>query len=206
MAKDTKQRILNSALKKFNELGYINVRLQHIADDAQMSIGNMAYHFQHKIEMFKILYENWRSAQYLVFADIHLTPVFANFDIYLRQSFRLQQQYRFVFLDQLELIRMSKEAESSYHEYFQSQEEQIAILLALYEARGAVDLGEQDPQVIALSIRRVIDNWMILQLIEARKPKDELEEFCTSVWAEIQPYFTASGLEEFEAITMQTSN
>ena len=46
--KDTKRRILDAALDLFNENGLVNVRLQHIADQAQMSVGNLAYHYANK--------------------------------------------------------------------------------------------------------------------------------------------------------------
>ena len=124
MAKDTKQRILKAALLLFNEKGYFNVRLQHIADAANnMSVGNMAYHFQHKIELFHILFKDWRTAQDFLLADIHLTPIFANFDSFLEQTFHLQQQYRFLYLDQLELIRMNAKVKEAFQEYFNNQQD-----------------------------------------------------------------------------------
>ena len=197
MAKDTKQRILNAALSNFNELGYFNVRLQHIADSANMSVGNMAYHFQHKIEMFNILYKDWRKQQDFLLADIHLTPIFENFDTFLQQTYELQQQFRFLYIDQLELVRMSPEVKRSYQEYFQNQQDQLDILLELYSARRVIDWKGQKPQLMTLKIRRIIDNWLIQELIEG-KTNTSLAKFQVYVWSEIQPYFTPTGWLEFE--------
>lgn len=44
----TKQRILKISEKLFFEQGIANVRLQHIADNSGISIGNLAYHFKNK--------------------------------------------------------------------------------------------------------------------------------------------------------------
>ena len=52
MAK-TKQKIILSALQLFNENGIANVRLQHIADEAFISIGNLAYHYKNKEAIVK---------------------------------------------------------------------------------------------------------------------------------------------------------
>ena len=197
MAKDTKQRILNAALSNFNELGYFNVRLQHIADSANMSVGNMAYHFQHKIEMFNIIYKDWRKQQDFLLADIHLTPIFENFDTFLQQTYELQQQFRFLYIDQLELVRMSPEVKRSYQEYFQNQQDQLDILLELYSARRVIDWKGQKPQLMTLKIRRIIDNWLIQELIEG-KTNTSLAKFQVYVWSEIQPYFTPTGWLEFE--------
>lgn len=197
MAKDTKQRILNAALSNFNELGYFNVRLQHIADTANMSVGNMAYHFQHKVEMFNILYKDWRKQQDFLLADIHLTPIFENFDTFLQQTYELQQQFRFLYIDKLELVRMSPEVKKSYQEYFQNQQEQLDILLELYSARRVIDWKGQKPQLMTLKIRRIIDNWLIQELIEG-KTNTSLAKFQAYVWSEIQLYFTPTGWLEFE--------
>lgn len=42
----TKGKILVEALKLFNEKGFVNVRLQHIADKCNICVGNLAYHFE----------------------------------------------------------------------------------------------------------------------------------------------------------------
>ena len=196
MAKDTKQRILKSALFNFNELGYFNVRLQHVADASNMSVGNMAYHFQHKVELLNVLYKDWRERQDFLLADIHLTPIFANFDAFLEQIYQLQQEYRFLFIDQLELIRMSPEIRAGYQEYFQNQQVQLSILLELYQARGVIDLKQQKPHLLALRIRRVIDNWLIQQYVEG-KATNELADFQACIWSEIEYYLTPTGQEEF---------
>jgi len=204
LAKDTKQRILKAALLNFNELGYFNVRLQHIADTANMSVGNMAYHFQHKVELFTILYKDWRKQQDFLLADIHLTPIFENFDTFLKQTYQLQQQYQFLFIDQLELVRISPEVKANYQEYFQNQQEQLDILLALYHARGVIDWKTQNPQLVALKIRRIIDNWLILQLVEG-KTTTSLADFQNYIWSELQPYFTLIGQAEFREKSYSSS-
>ena len=38
----TKEKIRKAALKRFNEEGIVNVRLQHIAGEAFLSVGNLA--------------------------------------------------------------------------------------------------------------------------------------------------------------------
>ena len=157
----------------------------------------MAYHFQHKIEMFNILYKDWRKQQDFLLADIHLTPIFENFDTFLQQTYELQQQFRFLYIDQLELVRMSPEVKRSYQEYFQNQQDQLDILLELYSARRVIDWKGQKPQLMTLKIRRIIDNWLIQELIEG-KTNTSLAKFQVYVWSEIQPYFTPTGWLEFE--------
>jgi AcrR family transcriptional regulator len=44
----TKQKIIASSIKLFNQNGLNNVRLQQIADDVGISVGNLAYHYYSK--------------------------------------------------------------------------------------------------------------------------------------------------------------
>ena len=54
--KPTKKHISDKALNQFNENGVVNVRLQHIADAAFVSVGHLAYHFKNKDNIITELY------------------------------------------------------------------------------------------------------------------------------------------------------
>src|SRR6185437_13183724 len=45
------------ARKLFSEFGIANTRLQQIADETELSVGNLAYHFKNKEEIVWQLYE-----------------------------------------------------------------------------------------------------------------------------------------------------
>ena len=50
----TKQKIVHASIKLFNENGVANVRLQQIADEIGISVGNLAYHFNLEIFYYRI--------------------------------------------------------------------------------------------------------------------------------------------------------
>ena len=49
----TKIKIIETSIKLFNQQGTQNVRLQQIADEAGISVGNLAYHFHDKKKILK---------------------------------------------------------------------------------------------------------------------------------------------------------
>lgn len=53
-----KEQILQTSLKLFNEKGCLNTSTRHIADELNISVGNLYYYFKNKeeivIELFKI--------------------------------------------------------------------------------------------------------------------------------------------------------
>ena len=67
--KSNRDKILESALMLFNRDGFVNVRLQHIADEAVVSVGNLAYHFPNKDAILLTIYEELARRQKELLAE-----------------------------------------------------------------------------------------------------------------------------------------
>lgn len=201
--KETKKRILRAALELFNEKGYVNVRLFHIAEQANMSTGNMAYHFKQKEEMLSAIYGQLQIAQKQLLSDIRLTPIFENFEFFIRETFDLQQKYIFFYLDTLELMRTSEELAKSHQEHIKWQLEQLSLLIELNKARGVLQ-WEVDHEVMTFlpqQLWRAIDFWYTTELIVGQSII-RFENYRLNVWAVLQAYFTNQGWREYEALQM----
>ncbi|MES1224577.1 MAG: TetR/AcrR family transcriptional regulator, partial [Bacteroidota bacterium] len=103
--KPTKQYISEKALNLFNTKGFLNVRLQHIADSAFVSVGHLAYHFKNKDAIIAFLYKSLKKKQELMLAEFRLLPLFEDIDLLLHNLFLLQHQYKFFYVDTLEVLR-----------------------------------------------------------------------------------------------------
>ena len=197
MKKNTKKRILDAALHLFNQDGYMNVRLYQIADEAKMSVGNMAYHYNHKPEILLAIFEQLQNEQQLLLDAIQGAPIFENFDLFLKSTFELQNRYLFFYLDTLELIRSSEELKEKYWAYLGTQELQIELILQMNKARGALHWeAEESSADFAKRLRRTIDSWHYMQQVEGQATTN-FELFRTAVWTQLKPFFTKLGQKEF---------
>lgn len=96
----TKDRILEAALRLYNEGGVNVVTTRHIAASLQMSPGNLHYHFKHTDDIIKTLYDALSAefdqlslqAQQLVIVNLQSISIFTG------KSLEVFYKYRFIFL------------------------------------------------------------------------------------------------------------
>ena len=102
---NTKQKILNSAVRLFNEHGLTNVRLQHIANDIGISVGNLAYHFRNKEAIVSALCDQIEEEISEVLSNYRIFPNLIDFDNQLSKYFSFLAKYPFYSNDLIELER-----------------------------------------------------------------------------------------------------
>lgn len=102
---DTKQKILDASLLLFNENGISNVRLQQIADETGISVGNLAYHFNNKEAITESLIANIINSIQDLLRQYGKYPGFEDLDFFFKEFYQLGYQYRFFNFDILEIKR-----------------------------------------------------------------------------------------------------
>ena len=98
MARQTKQRILDASLALFNAQGEPNVTTNHIADDLEISPGNLYYHFRNKddiIEQIFVRFEE-RMDKALLAPEDRL-PELEDIWLQLHLVFECISEYRFLY-------------------------------------------------------------------------------------------------------------
>lgn len=197
--KATKEKILKAALKRFNESGLVNVRLQHIADEAFISIGNLAYHFANKEAIVMGLYETLTKKQKDILAEYRIVPLFININRFISHTFELQKEYRFFYLDTLEIVRAYASIAEVHQNHIQFQINQLKSILDFNAARGAF-IKEPRPQMyehLALQIWMTLDFWLVQQFI--RNPeRAQKKDYESALWNLLIPFFTNTGKQEYE--------
>lgn len=100
MSRDTRNRILVTSLLLFNEQGEPRTAINDIADELDISPGNLHYHFRKKAEIVEALLAEFRAD-----AGRILTPPGAQHDaveefwMFLHQLLECTVAYRFLFRD-----------------------------------------------------------------------------------------------------------
>jgi AcrR family transcriptional regulator len=193
--KPTKQHIADKALRLFNEKGFVNVRLQHIADAAFVSIGHLAYHFRNKDAILEFHYGQISREVGELLAEHRVLPLFEDIDRMLLQWFEHQLRYRFFYLDTIEIIRAYPQLASAYREHLRWQQMQLSVMLGFNVSRGSMDLAGIEPERLASLMQVLISNWLHNNYTKYGQ-SFSAADFTKDVWLLLRPWCTSTGLQE----------
>ncbi len=101
----TKDRIIETALYLFNEEGEPNVTTNHIADEMDISPGNLYYHYRSKDDIIWQIFLNYENKikQVLQQKDVNYTSM-EDMWFYLHMVFEVIGEYRFLYRNLIQLM------------------------------------------------------------------------------------------------------
>ncbi len=197
----TKQKILNAAIQLFNEYGLANVRLQQIADEIDISVGNLAYHFKNKEAIVEAVVDNLEDEVMDILSNYRRFPNLMDFDFQLSKYFQFISNYPFYFLDLLEIERTYPEIHTNRQHNAAKMIHQFRNRFDFNEQRGLIKEEPRDGiyDSIANTILTTITFYTPQNMIRGNGQIYEAS-FKESIWNQIYPYFTQEGIAEFEQL------
>lgn len=193
----TKQRILEAAIHLFNQNGVANVRLQHIADEASISVGNLAYHFKNKEAIVTSVYETLFEEFAQLLSGYLSSPSLMEFDMQLSQYHQFFTRYQFYLIDLFEVERSYPAIMESWHQMVGKMLIQIRKRIDFHVQRGVLIPEPMQGMYDSLtnSIWMAMMFWIPQQILKGQPMEEAL--FKSAVWAQISPYLSPVGRQEF---------
>jgi len=159
--RNTRELVLETSLALFNELGESNVSTNHIANEADISPGNLYYYFRSKddiaLELFKL---------YL----LHVQPTL-ELDEYTEQDvedlwlrlhliFEAMGRFRFLFRDLSDLYSRVKNLRRALNGLLLRQRKTLITLIKGLRNNGVMNIGELESEVLVDNILLVMTYWI----------------------------------------------
>lgn len=196
----TKQRILHTSEKLFFEYGIANARLQQIADETGISVGNLAYHFSNKEAIVEAVYQNLIDDLSKILVESKIYPGLGSFETKFSNLYQFMEKKIFYFINSWEIKR-------NYP--FVNEKIQVInkkILLKLRKRimdnvkRGVLkkEAYRGAHILLAKTLLLSINSWMPQQHLNERDINEK--NFKKFLWGHIYPHFTKKGLREFESL------
>lgn len=195
MAK-TKEKILLASIDMFNEHGIANVRLQQIADASGISVGNLAYHFKNKQIIIDYVYDHIFKEFSMILSDYLVLGNFQGIDKTISSYYFFFEKYEFFFTNMFETERNHPHIMRRWHRYTNRMILQIESRIEFDTQRDAfLPLKNEVRELLATNIWMSIIFWLPQRVLRGL-PYDQIA-FKKAIWAQMKPYFSDKGEEEF---------
>ena len=196
----TRRRILDAALRLFNERGTAAVSTNHIAADAGISPGNLYYHFADKQEIIRALHAEYAAAH----EDLWQPGPDARQNLAaLRQNITtgtdLAVQYRFFSREILALLQADPRLRASYQDVYERRLGQWLAFGDQLAAQGAIR-APRPPRTardLAVAIWLISENWLpFLDITGDPADPAQVARGADLVLAVLEPYLTGASPPE----------
>jgi AcrR family transcriptional regulator len=159
--RNTRELILQVSLELFNEFGEPNVTTNHIADEAEISPGNLYYHFRSKddivIELFKRFLGRF-GALIDIPDDILLQADDLWFQLHL--SFELKSEYRFLYRNLTDLSARIPDFDRAMRALLKRERQAVANSLSGLEQAGALIIAPTQKELLIDSLLLSLTYWI----------------------------------------------
>lgn len=201
MPANNKVKVKNAARKLFNRDGLLNVRLQHISDEAIVSVGNIGYHFPNKEHIVTALWEDLLEQRKSLLAEFRVVPLFEDMERLLRSVFQLQQKYLFFYIDAPSIIQAFPTIAVSWLENQSWQRATIIMMLHFNVARGVFRSEAHSAyfEKLAELFWLTADGWPSRQR-SLGAPENDFQAYRTCIWTLLSTLFTERGWQEYQQL------
>ncbi len=152
MKGDTRNRILVASLLLFNEHGEPGTPTNLIADEVDISPGNLHYHFKRKEQIVTALLDEFQADARRVLEPPSETISIDDFWVFLHDLLELAAAYRFLFRDLEALTASYPRVERVLGQFAKTLARLFEIYLRLLTVSGWLRIADSDASVVARNL------------------------------------------------------
>lgn len=177
----TRERVLAASLTLFNEFGEANVTTGHIADEINISPGNLYYHFRNKDEIIHHLFADFE--RHIDIAPGSITDVASAMEdlwLYLHMMFERIWQYRFLYRNLEDLTTRDAKLKSHFNIIMGHKRDAVVAICKALSDLQALRASEEEVAALAENVLVVSSYWLNYEHLRGRSAKmDDPEKHLT---------------------------
>ena len=206
MAKrNTRELILGTSLALFNELGESNVTTNHIADEADISPGNLYYHFNSKQDIIMELFKRFAAQlEPLLEVPSGLSVEAEDLWFLLHLTFELKGNYRFLYRNPADITARIPRLGPAFRALLRKEKQAATALITSLERSGSLRIGPVEKQLLLSNLMLALVYWIpFAALFEENglENSDVQVKAIAGVLQMILPYLRQPERTEFAGLT-----
>jgi AcrR family transcriptional regulator len=207
----TRERILELSLRLFNDFGEPNVNTTLIAEEMNISPGNLYYHFKNKDDIINCIFQQFeREIDKLLALPTEREPNVEDAWLFLHVLFELIWKYRFFYRDLNNLLANNRTLELKFKQLL-GQKVQVARGLCEGLANaGELQADRREIEALATNMVVVATYWLSYSYVldprrfnEAEVIGAALQRGCYQVMALTAPYLAGQSRALFEQLAAE---
>ncbi|MEQ1511357.1 MAG: TetR/AcrR family transcriptional regulator [Lysobacteraceae bacterium] len=172
MARQTRQRILDTSLAMFNTQGEPNVTTNHIADELEISPGNLYYHFRNKDDIIEQLFARYEERMdNALAAPSGRLPELEDIWLQLHLVFECIWDYRFLYRDLVEILSRNRRMRLRFARILKRADERAHLVMRGLSQAGIMRGSADELNAAATNVLVLSTFW--LNYSAARGDRDE---------------------------------
>jgi AcrR family transcriptional regulator len=198
---NTREHILKTSKKLFNEFGIYNVTMRKIAFEMGMSQGNLNYHFKKKEDVIKELFD--KAAKQLTDEIQDVTRLGMSYYLLfelIRKTLEINFEYKFLIADITFLVKDFKEIYNRYKLLRTERIGQINQIIRGLTDKGFVRQPEYKTEFEELALRMyILCTYPVLETgFEFLFDKEKfLKKYMSIIISTFYPYMTKEGKKKY---------
>ena len=190
MARQTRQRILDASLAMFNAQGEPNVTTNHIADELEISPGNLYYHFRNKDDIIEQLFAGYEARMDAALAAPEgRLPGLEDIWLQLHLVFECIWDYRFLYRDLVDILTRNRRLRMRFARILKRADERARTVLRGLQRAEIMRASAAELDAASTNILVIATFWM--NYAAARGDHDEqasIRDGIVQVMMSISPF------------------
>lgn len=170
----TRDKILHKSLALFNELGEPNVTTLLIADELEISPGNLYYHFKSKTDILNELF-GWFEKEILVLLDVpdELLDIEDQW-FFLHLIFECIARYRFVYKDVVNVLERYPNLKQRFKRIISKKRAASLKILNDLKQQGSLEATTAEIEALSENIVLTSTFWLNYAIISQMEPAEDI--------------------------------
>lgn len=193
----TKNRILATAIRLFNQDGVNGVSIRNIAQEVGISPGNFSYHFKNKQVLIRYFYHNtYQEIHHKIDQVLQQESGLFRLNRVLEEIFAFTEKYRFFFRDIVDIFRMCPDLKPAFAQDYEQYKGYYTTLFKYFSQSGwmvkkidAENLGNLAHQIWTATLFHSTHNFVLPETHGFQEENYAIVQ----IWASIKPYMTPEG-------------
>lgn len=197
----TPERIVEAALVLFNEYGEPNVTTNRIADELEISPGNLHYHFRTKQDLIGTLFGRFEQRMLeLLRADIGDDASIEDAWLFLHLVFEAIADYRFIYRDLTELCSRDRGIAQRVRAILKLSLGTADNLLISLQRSDQFEATQHAREALVRTIVLVSSYWISFDQVLEPEHEPRPDRAAWQVMSLVSPFLLGAAREQFEAI------